>query len=144
MAHIIRHDVQKMMKELANEENRREIVSKFRLQSWYMMIVLTNIGQTVKIALEKQREIRQKQQRMTFLLKKFLYKIKSSLLKKAPNKGIRSTIDLRLYKKLFLFIYPLKGTSISFQHHQTQSRERCRGHNWSIYASIERSTFDTE
>jgi len=117
MAHIIRHDVQKMMKELANEENRREIVSKFRLQSWYMMIVLTNIGQTVKIALEKQREIRQKQQRMTFLLKKFLYKIKSSLLKKAPNKGIRSTIDLRLYKNLFLFIYPLKSTSIPFQHH---------------------------
>jgi len=96
MEKIIRNDVQKMIRELANEESQRKMLQRLRLQTWYMIIVLSNLGQTVNVKLQKQKKIHEKQMRLTFLLKKFFLKINSSLLKKAQKRETRFALDLRL------------------------------------------------
>ena len=96
VASMMKHDIQKKIREMTEEENRKLMMTKFCIKQWFMSIFITNLGDSVKQFLKKQKQIIAQQIRMKQVLCSFSRKAKKILQKRAPLLETRFSIDIRL------------------------------------------------
>lgn len=94
--HLMRHDIQKLAKEVAIEEARKQALTKFCVEKWILNIFFCSFGHTIQQILKRQKEAIAKQIRMTMVLTNFMKNLIRRFTKKGKTVQNRFIVDIRL------------------------------------------------